>query len=109
VDEGLISIWRKLESIQKTGGVIILVAFGIAGKNRLRRKELAASLGVKQSRKEGGLISDKTLDRRLKKLIESNILEKETDDSDYPPGKYYVLTKKGEEILQILFQLIDKL
>ena len=109
VDERILNIWNKLGPLQKTGGAIILLTFSIAGKNKLRRKELAEGLGVKLSKEKGGIISDKTLDTRLTELMGRNILDVETDYEDYPPGKYYKLTEKGEEALVKLLQLVDKL
>jgi len=109
MNERILDVMNKLEPIQKTGTAIILVVFGLTGKNKLRRNELATNLGAKLSKKEGGLISDKTLDTRLKELIEKNILKAEMDYESYPPGKYYKLTKKGEEVIKILLQLVNNL
>lgn len=102
-------IWQNLEPIQNKAGTLILISFKLTNKKRLRRREIASILGVKKSRAEGGMLSDKTLDKNLKKLISKNILTEEIIYDDYPPGKYFNLTSKGENILNLFNRLIDDL
>ena len=88
---------------------MILLTFHVLNKDKLRRSELSTALGAKISREKGGLLSDKTLDQRLKELTEKRFLESEMDLSQYPPAKYYELTSKGKKVGKILNEVVRQL
>ena len=88
---------------------MILLAFNVLSKARLRRSELVTALGVKMSKEKGGLLSDKTLDERLDELTDRGFLESEMDHSQYPPAKYFKLTEKGKKTSNTLRKLIEEL
>lgn len=98
-----------MKFLQKKGAVLILLTFQVLNKDKLRRSELSTALGAKICGEKGGLLSDKTLDQRLKELTVKGSLESETDYSEYPPAKYYKLTEKGKKIGKTLHKLIEQL
>ena len=105
----LAELSKKLRVFQKKGGVLILLTFQVLNKDKLRRSELSAALGARICKEKGGLLSDKTLDQRLKELTVKGSLESETDYLEYPPAKYYKLTEKGKKIGKTLHKLIPEL
>ena len=105
----LAELWKKMKFLHNKGGVLILLAFQVLNKDKLRRSELSTALGAKISREKGGLLSDKTLDRRLKELAGKRLLESEMDLSPYPPAKYYGLTSKGKKVGKILTEAVRQL
>ena len=88
---------------------MILLTFQVLKKDKLRRRELSKALGAKISREKGGLLSDKTLDQRLKELAEKGFLKSEMDLSQYPPAKYYELTSKGKKVGKNLNELVRQI
>jgi len=97
-----------MKFLQKKGGALILITFQVLNKDKLRRSELSTALGAKISKEKGGLLSDKTLDQRLKELTERGFLESEMDPSQYPPAKYYKSTANGKEITKLLNMIAQK-
>jgi len=102
----LAELLKKMKFLQRKGGILILLTFQVLNKDKLRRRELSTALGAKISREKGGLLSDRTLDKRLKGLTENGFLESEMDPSQYPPAKYYELTSKGKKAGKILNELV---